>query len=330
MSEDTVGTTPSNTTSASPADRSPWERDLIEKVLLETLKEQRRARRWSLVLKLALLAYLAVAMWMAASPFSDQRLGGAAAHTAVIDITGLISEGAKTNAESIVKSLKAAAKDQQTKGIVLKMNSPGGTPVQAAYVYEEIRDIKQSHPSLPVIAVASDLCASGCYYIAAAADKIFVNPSTIVGSIGVIMNGFGFVDAMQKVGVERRAFTAGEHKALLDPFKAINPAEKAQVQKVLDGIHQQFIAAVRAGRGSRLKETPEIFSGLVWTGTDAISLGLADAIGDVHSVAEKEIGAEELVDFTSKEDWLERFSRRFGTTMSGALWDAGMPGAMLR
>ncbi len=327
MSEDTPGT-PIDKSAAE--ERSPWERGLIEKILLETLKEQRRARRWSLVLKLALLAYLAVALWMAAAPFSDQRLGGSAAHTAVIDITGLISEGGKTNAESIIKGMKAAVEDQQTKGIILKMNSPGGTPVQAAYVYGEIRAIKQSHPSLPVVAVASDLCASGCYYIATAADKIFVNPSTIVGSIGVIMNGFGFVEAMQKLGIERRAFTAGEHKALLDPFKAVDPAEKAQVQKVLDAIHQQFITAVRDGRGNRLKEAPGIFSGLVWTGTDAIALGLADAFGDVHSVAEKEIGAAELVDFTSKEDWFERFSKRLGTSLGGVLWDDGVFGVTLR
>lgn len=326
MTEDTT-TNPSSI--ASTQDRSPWERDLIEKILLETLKEQRRARRWSLFLKFALLAYLAVALWLAVSPFSEQRLGGDSAHTAVVDVSGLIAEGAKTNAESIIKGLKAAVDDQNTKGVILKMNSPGGTPVQAAYVYSQIRAIKQSHPSLPVIAVASDLCASGCYYIAAAADKIFVNPSTIVGSIGVIMNGFGFVDAMQKLGVERRAFTAGEHKALLDPFKAIDPAEKAQVQKVLDGIHQQFITAVREGRGSRLKETPSIFSGLVWTGTDAIALGLADDLGDVHSVAEKEIGAAELVNFTTKEDWFERFSQRLGTTLSRALLDAAMPGGLV-
>lgn len=321
MTEDTAENT---TAPATTSDRSPWERDLIEKVLLETLKEQRRARRWGLIFKLALLVYLAVALWFAMSPFSDKRLGADAVHTAVVDVSGLIAEGAKTNAESIIKGLKAAVDDQNTKGVILKVNSPGGTPVQAAYVYSEIRAIKEAHPSLPVIAVASDLCASGCYYIAAAADKIFVNPSTILGSIGVIMNGFGFVDAMQKLGVERRAFTAGEHKALLDPFKAIDPTEKAQVQKVLDGIHQQFIAAVRQGRGARLKETPTIFSGLVWSGNDAIALGLADAIGDVHSVAEKEIGAAELVNYTSKEDWFERFSQRLGTAFSRVLLDTAM------
>lgn len=327
MTEDTVGNAAESGASRA---GSPWERDLIEKILLETLKEQTRARRWGLFFKLALLAYLAAVLWLAAAPFSEPRRGAENEHTAVVDISGLISEGSKTNAEAIIKGLQAAVEDKGTKGIILRMNSPGGTPVQAAYVYSELRAIKKSHPSLPVIAVASDLCASGCYYIAAGADKIFANPSSIVGSIGVIMNGFGFVQAMEKLGVERRAFTAGEHKALLDPFKAINPEEKAQVQKVLNGIHQQFIAAVRDGRGSRLKESPDVFSGLVWTGQDAIELGLVDAIGDVHSVAEKEIGASELVNFTESEDWFERLSHKLGTTLGAALTEAAGSAASLR
>ncbi len=305
---------------STPGESGPWERELIEKILLETLKEQRRARRWSLGLKLAFLAYLGIAMWLAVSPFSERRLGTSKEHTAVVEISGLISESGKTNAENIIKGMKAAVEDKGTKGVILKMNTPGGTPVQAAYVYQEIRSLKKSHPSLPIIAVVSDLCASGGYYIAAAADKIFVNPSSIVGSIGVIMNGFGFVGAMEKLGIERRAFTAGAHKALLDPFKPVDPAEKAQVEKVLNDIHQQFIAAVREGRGSRLKDQAGLFSGLVWTGSQSIDLGLVDAIGDVHSVAEEEIGAPELVNYTQQEDWFARLSHRLGTALPAGLW----------
>lgn len=315
---------------AVPTGQSPWEREVIEKILLESLKEQRLARRWGLGLKLAFLTYLSVALWLAVSPFSEKGLGMSKEHTAVIDIAGLITESSKTNADTIIKGLKAAIEDKGTKGVILKMNTPGGTPVQAAYVYEEIRAIKKSRPSLPIIAVVSDLCASGGYYIAAAADKIYVNPSSIVGSIGVIMNGFGFVQAMEKLGIERRALTAGEHKALLDPFKAINPAERAQVQTVLNGIHQQFISAVREGRGTRLKEQPDLFSGLVWTGAKGIELGLVDDFGDVQSVAEKEIGAPELVNFTPKEDLLERLSHRLGTAFAGILLGADTVGLRLQ
>ncbi|MCU0734361.1 MAG: signal peptide peptidase SppA [Methylotetracoccus sp.] len=315
---------------ASPNGNSPWEREVIEKVLLESLREQRRARRWSLGFRLALLAYLVVALWLAAAPFSDSKIGKAKEHTAVVDVNGLISESGKTSAENIIKGLKSALDSKGTKGIILKMNTPGGTPVQADYVYREIRAIKKTRPAMPVIAVVTDLCASGGYYIAAASDKIYVNPSSIVGSIGVIMNSFGFVQAMEKLGIERRAFTAGEHKALLDPFQAINPTERAQVQKVLNGIHQQFIEAVREGRGTRLKPHPDLFSGLVWTGAEGIELGLVDAFGDVRSVAEKEIGAPELVNFTRKEDWFERVADRLGTALGAVLSASALAGVSLR
>ncbi len=322
--------TPGGGPQANSSGNSPWERDVIEKILLESLREQRRARRWSVGLKLALLVYLAVALWLAAAPFSGSKLAKAKEHTAVIDINGLITESGKTSADNIIKGLKSAIDSKGTKGIILKMNTPGGTPVQADYVYQEIRSLKKANPTLPIIAVVSDLCASGGYYIAAASDKIYVNPSSIVGSIGVIMNGFGFVQAMEKLGIERRAFTAGEHKALLDPFQAINPTEKTQIQKVLDGIHQQFIDAVRQGRGSRLKSHPDLFSGLVWTGAESIELGLVDALGDVRSVADKEIGAPELVNFTQKEDWFEKFAQRLGTALGAILSRSDMFGLSLR
>lgn len=309
---------------------SAWERSVLEKVLLESIREQRLARRWNIGFKLAFLAYLGIALWLAVKPLAPSRPGGGGeAHTAVVNIEGLIADGSRASADSIIKSLKAAAEDRGTKGIIMKMNTPGGTPVQAAYVFEAVRALKKDHPKLPVHAVVTDLCASGGYYIAAAADKIFVNPSSIVGSIGVIMNGFGFVGAMEKLGVERRALTAGDHKALLDPFMAVRPTEKAHVQTVLDAIHQQFIAAVKEGRGTRLKDRPELFSGLVWSGSEAIALGLVDAVGDVRSVAEKEIGAAELADFTEKEDWFERLSQRVGTTVAGLSWQRGLVTATL-
>ena len=319
----------SNSKPAIASEPAPWERGILEKVLLESIREQRVARRWNIGFKVAFLAYLGLALWLAFNPLASSGPGGGKDHTALIKVEGLIAEGSRTNADSVVKALKAAAEDKATRGIILKLNTPGGTPVQAAYVYEAIRTLKKEHPNLPIHAVVTDLCASGGYYIAAAADKIFVNPSSIVGSIGVIMNGFGFVGAMEKLGVERRALTAGDHKALLDPFKAVQPIEKAHVQKVLNAIHEQFIAAVKAGRGDRLKDDPELFSGLVWSGTEAVAMGLVDAFGDVRSVAEKEIGVSELTDFTEREDWFERLSQRVGTVFAGLLWQSQLVTATL-
>lgn len=327
MSED--NTADSRPAGISGGPNARWERDVLEKVLLESVREQRIARRWGTGLKLAFLGYLSVALWLAFKPFSAPGSGKTDEHTAVVDISGMIADGSKTNADSIIKGLKAAVEAKGTRGIILDMNTPGGTPVQAAYIYEEIREIKKAHPKLPVFAVVSDLCASGGYYIAAAADKIFVNPSSIVGSIGVIMNGFGFVGTMEKLGVERRALTAGDHKALLDPFSPVNPTEKAHIQKVLDSIHLQFVAAVREGRGNRLKEQPDMFSGLVWTGGEAIELGLVDGYGNVRSVAEKEIGAAERVNYTPKEDLLERLSQRIGTAFGSMIAGDGF-GVRLR
>jgi len=240
-------------------------------------------------------------------------------HTAVIDVAGTIAEGNPADADNLIEGLRDAVKDKGTKGILLRMNSPGGSPVQAAYVYEEIRRIKKEKPKLPIYAVVSDLCASGCYYIAAAADKIYVHPASVVGSIGVIMNGFGFVETMQRLGVERRLLIAGEHKALLDPFSPVNEVEKEHLQEVINTVHQQFINAVKQGRGDRLKADSQTFSGLVWTGQDSITLGLADEVGDLRSVAENVIGAKETVNFTPKEQLLDRLSHRLGTSLGTLL-----------
>ncbi len=298
----------------------PWEREVLEKTLLAAVYEQRKARLWGAFFKGALLIYLIVVAWMAFKPFKG-FLGGAESkeHTAVIDVAGMITEGDPSDADNLIEGLRDAVKDEKTKGVILRMNSPGGSPVQAAYVFEEIRRIKKEKPNLPIHAVVSDLCASGCYYIAAAADKIFVHPSSIVGSIGVIMNGFGFVDAMHRLGIERRLLTAGEHKALLDPFSPVNAEEKQHIQGVIDDIHQQFIAAVKQGRGSRLKETPELFSGLVWTGDEAIKLGLVDEVGNPRGVARDVIGAKEMVNFTRRERLIDRITHRLGTSLGAAL-----------
>ena len=294
--------------------QSVWEREVLEKLVMASVTEHRRARRWGIVFKSLLLAYAVVALWLIAEPLSGRKHSDSGQHTAVISVAGPIVDGAETNADNIIEGLRAAVESKGTKGIILKMNTPGGSPVQAAYVYQEIRRLKQEKPDLPIHAVVSDLCASGGYYIASAADKIFVSPSSVVGSIGVIMNGFGFVDAMKNLGIERRLMTAGEHKAILDPFTQVNPAEKSHIQGLINDVHRQFIDAVKQGRGERLKENPDLFSGLVWTGDESIRLGLADQIGDVRSVAKEVIGAKELVDFTTQERLIERLSHRIGAS----------------
>jgi protease-4 len=299
-----------------------WEREMLEKLVLASVTEQRRARRWGIFFKSLFMVYLIVALWLVAEPFDDFARSGSSKHTAVIDVTGMIADGAETTADNIIEGLRVALEDHGTKGIILHMNTPGGSPVQSAYIYEEIRRIKREKPEMPIHAVVSDLCASGGYYIAAAADKIFVNSASVVGSIGVIMNGFGFVDAIGKLGVERRLLTAGEHKAILDPFKPISAMEKEHIQGLINNIHRQFIEAVKQGRGQRLKDDPALFSGLVWTGEEGIKLGLVDEMGDVRSVAKSVIGAEELVNFTPRERLLDRLSHRIGTAFGHALQTA--------
>jgi protease-4 len=300
-----------------------WERETLEKVLLASLIEQRRARRWGIFFKLLMLAYLGVALWLVAEPLSEQRSRGAEAHTAVVDVAGMIAAGEKANADAIIEGLRAAADATGAKGIILRMNTPGGSPVQSAYVYEEIRRIKKLKPELPIYAVVADMCTSGGYYIASAADKIFVNQSSIVGSIGVIMDSFGFVEAINKLGIERRVLTAGEHKAILDPFSPVDPVTKEHIQSVLNTIHRQFIDAVRQGRAGRLKEdASELYSGLVWTGAEGIELGLVDGFGDVRSVAETVIGAKDMVNYTPEENLWSRLTSRIGTAFGHMLRSA--------
>lgn len=297
-----------------------WEREIVEKLAFAAITEQRRSRRWGIFFKLLIFSYLLAIFGISMYPKFKQEMGvGGKNHTAVIDLVGMIAENQTANAESIIDSLRNAAKDKNTKGIILHANSPGGSPVQSTYVYDEIRKIKKEHPDLPIHAVVSDICASGCYYIVSATDKIFASPASLIGSIGVIMDSFGFVETMQKLGVERRLITAGSHKALLDPFSPSKPEESQYMQNLINQVHQQFINAVKSGRGIRLKETPDMFSGLVWTGEESIKLGIIDAMGTQDYVAKEIIGAETLVDFTQQERLVDRIAGKLGASFSSGI-----------
>ncbi|MGJ0483087.1 MAG: S49 family peptidase [Methylomicrobium sp.] len=296
-----------------------WERAVIEKVALAAIEEQAKARRWGIIFKSATLLYLIVLLGIVALPGLKKDIGSDDKdHSAVIDVIGMIAEDKAANADAIIKSLRKAFKDEHTKGVILHANSPGGSPVQSHYVYEEIRKLRKEYPKTPVYAVVGDICASGCYYIASASDKIFVSQASLVGSIGVIMDGFGFVDTMQKFGIERRVLTAGAHKAMLDPFSPRKDDETQFMLKLLEQVHQQFIKAVKDGRGDRLKYSPDLFSGLVWTGEEGIKLGIADAYGNDDSVAKDIIGAKKLVDFTEQESVLDRLAGKLGTSFGHA------------
>lgn len=302
---------------------SGWEREMIEKLAFAALTEQQKARRWSNVFKLLMFAYLIGIFVMMAWPrFKEGVSGSTKPHAAIINVQGVIAENEEASADNIIEGMRDAAKDENTKGIILKINSPGGSPVQSAYVYDEIKRLKQKYPKLPIYAVVSDICASGGYYIASASDKIFVNQASIIGSIGVIMNGFGFVDVIKKVGVERRLLTAGEHKAMLDPFSPAKPDENAHMQTLLNDVHKQFIDAVKAGRGNRLVKSDNMFTGLVWTGAEGVKLGLADGFGTVDSIARDVIGTEETVDFTPQEQLFDKLAGKLGASFGHALSSA--------
>lgn len=296
-----------------------WEKAILEKLAFAAIEEQKKTRRWSVFFKLLTFAYLAVGLGMFVYPRFDAKISTQTEHAAVIDVQGMIVEGDSANADSIINGLRDAIKDTNTKGIILNINSPGGSAVQSAYVYDEIRRQKAEHPDMPIYAVVGDMCASGGYYIASAADKIFVNQASLIGSIGVLMNGFGFSNVLEKLGVERRLLTAGEHKAMLDPFSPVNQQEAKHMQGLLDQVHQQFITAVKQGRGDRLKQTTDMFSGLVWTGEEGVKLGLADGFGSVDTVARDILGTEEKVNFTPQERLLDRLAGKFGATFAHAI-----------
>jgi protease-4 len=290
-----------------------WERAAFEKLMFATLAEQRSARIWRTVRSLAWLAFFVILMWALlhkGGPSTDKT----AAHTAVIEIKGEIASGGDASAEAVTAAMRAAFEDSGAQGIVLLINSPGGSPVQAGIIYDEIKRLRAKYKK-PVYAVVEESCASAAYYIAAASDRIFVDKASIVGSIGVLMDGFGFTGLMDKLGVERRLLTAGENKGFLDPFSPQTDRQRAFAQQMLDQVHKQFIEAVKTGRGKKLKDSPELFSGLFWTGQQAVELGLADQLGNVDYVAREVIKAEELVDYTRRDNVAERLAKKFGAAM---------------
>lgn len=295
-----------------------WAQTTLEKVALAGLAEQKAARRWSVFFKTLTFLYLFFLLLLIIGWMGNGKTPSKA-HTAMIEIKGVIEPGGEVNADSVISSLNDAYENNGTKGIILRINSPGGSPVQAGIINQEIKRQKKLHPNIPVYAVVEDICASGGYYIAAAADKIYVDQASIVGSIGVLMDGYGFTEVMNKVGVERRLLTAGENKAMLDPFSPVNPKHQAYAQSMLNEIHEQFKKVVRDGRGKRLKETTETFSGLFWSGEQSIKIGLADALGSADYVAREVIKQEQIVDFTYQETVVDRFAKRLGASIGEKL-----------
>lgn len=298
-----------------------WERSVLEKLALATLAEQRQSRRWRIFFRLAWLLVFGVIAWGMLGKAGRTASENTAPHTAVVAIKGEIASGVETSAELVIDALRAAFEDSGSRGVVLLINSPGGSPVQAGMINDEVMRLKALHKK-PVYAVVEESCASAAYYIAVSADKIYVDKASVVGSIGVLMDGFGFTGLMDKLGVERRLMTAGENKGFLDPFSPQTEKHRAFAQTLLNQIHQQFITAVKAGRGDRLKETPDTFSGLFWSGQQAIELGLADNLGSLDYVAREVIKAEDLVDYTRKENVAERLAKRFGASIGAGVVSA--------
>jgi protease-4 len=296
-----------------------WERKALEKVALAAIQEQRRARHWSIFFKLLLFIYLFALLFIALGWTGKKDSTSSGKHTAMVELRGVIGPESSASADNVVTGLQEAFKDKRTQGVILRINSPGGSPVQAGHINDEIKRLRQKYPNIPVYAVVEDICASGGYYVAVAADHIYVDKGSIIGSIGVLMDGFGFTGLMDKLGVERRLLAAGKNKGFLDPFSPIREDQKQYAETMLDEIHQQFISVVRQGRGKRLKETPELFSGLLWVGTRSVELGLADGLGSVDYVARELIKAEDIIDFTPRENIAERVARRFGAAMAEAL-----------
>jgi protease-4 len=305
---------PSNLLSRDPR----WEQDLLNRLAFAAINEQRRTRRWSIFFKSLGFLYLFLIFFMLTADkisAGGEHLGR---HTALVEMRGEIADGSETSAMNVIPALQAAFEDSNTAGIILQMNSPGGSPVQSGYIYDEIRRLRQKHKKIPIYAVIGDICASGCYYIAAATDAIYANKASLVGSIGVLMDGFGFVGTMEKFGIERRLHTAGTSKGFLDPFSPEKSNDVAHLQQLLSEIHGQFIKAVKDGRGKRLKEDPTLFTGLVWTGEQAVNKGLADGLASTDHVARDIIKAEEIVDYTRQRTFFERVFERFGTAAGRA------------
>lgn len=317
------------TASATADDRS---HKVVDRLVFAALTEQRRARRWRVFFMLFFVVYLTVVTIMLLSG-TDDGLGHPAAdgekHTALVRLSGVIASGEEAGAENIINGLQAAFKHEDTAGVVLEINSPGGSPVQSAYIYDEIRRLREKHEAVPLYVVVADVAASGGYFVAAAADRIYVNKSSLLGSIGVRLDAFGFVELMEKLGIERRLLTAGDNKALLDPFLPEQETQRAHLQAMLDEVHEHFIDAVRRGRGERLVESEDLFSGLLWSGEKALDLGLADAYGTRHSIA-REFEAEEIVDFTPRRNLLARIADRIGASVGQRIGEFLLGGVGVR
>jgi protease IV len=296
-----------------------WERRTLEKVALAAVQEQRRARYWGIFFKLLLFTYLFLLLFLWLGWIGKKDVSSTGRHTALVELRGVIGPESAASADNVIAGLQAAFKDKYTQGVILRINSPGGSPVQAGHINDEVKRLRAKYPNIPLYAVVEDICASGGYYVAVAADHIYVDKGSIIGSIGVLMDGFGFTGLMDKLGIERRLLAAGENKGFLDPFSPIRENQVQYAETMLEEIHKQFITVVRQGRGQRLKETPELFSGLLWVGTRSVELGLADEIGSVDFVAREVIKAEDIVDFTPRENVAERLARRFGAAMADTL-----------
>ena len=290
----------------------------LERLAAELLRERRRERRWRIFFRLAWLVLVVAVVLAVLADRTQMSAATAGPHTALVEVRGEIAPDTEASADMLLAALKNAFQDAGAQAVVLRINSPGGSPVQAGILYDEIRRLK-AQSGKKVYAVVEDVCASGAYYLAVAADEIFVDKASLVGSVGVLMDGFGFTGAMEKLGIERRLLTAGENKGMLDPFSPQNPQQQAYAREMLSQIHQQFIKVVREGRGNRLKENPQIFSGLVWNGEDAVKLGLADRFGNIDFVAREVVRAEDIIDYTPHENFAERLAKRFGAGVGAGL-----------
>ncbi|WP_300085383.1 S49 family peptidase [uncultured Nitrosomonas sp.] len=305
--------------------KEKWEHETLRNLVFASLKEQRKARNWGIFFRLLTFSYLFTLLFWGLGWLDADVATGSGKHTALVELRGEIAADSLNNAENINNGLKKAFEDRNTAGVILRINSPGGSPVQAGAINDEIYRLRALYPDIPLYVVVEDICASGGYYIAAAADKIFVDKASIIGSIGVLMDGFGFTGTLEKLGVERRLLTAGENKGFLDPFSPSDPVQREHAKKMLAEIHQQFIQVVKNGRGDRLKDESEIFSGMVWTGARSIELGLADALGSADYIAREVIKAERIVDFTVQEGIAERFAKRVGRVTTGFLSETRFP-----
>lgn len=307
------------------------DKEIFSNLALASLTEQRRARRWNIFFKSLFAVYFLVLLVAIYLPGSTSSIADTSkTHTALIEINGVISSDSDANADAIITSLRKAFEEEKAKAIILRINSPGGSPVQAGYINDEIYRLKSKYPEKKVYAVIADICASGGYYIAAAADAIYADKASVVGSIGVLMNGFGFVDAMKKVGIERRLYTAGAHKGFLDPFSKAKPEDIKHIQGLLSNIHQQFIATVRKGRGDKLKENDQLYSGLVWTGEESVKIGLVDGLGSSSYVAREIVKADKIVDYTLKHNFIDRFAERLGVSFGAAVTSKLLPNTLFQ